>query len=364
MKTMKSQGFTLIEVLIAAAIGLLLSVAITTVLFQINRIQPAVDKFTYPYMAAEFAHHYMLRDLIGAQVPLTQWLALAELQKAPAKDEKGASADQEQKGLPGSENDKDKEKEEPHIAPIKKIFFASNSKDGMLDTLTFITTNSLQPYWGAKTGKYVPRCVRVTYRLREDKQQSKGKTKQYVLLRQESENLDPAKTPEPEAAQWHRFMVADRVRSCKLEYMAAIRIKPKPEKKAPAAEQEAAPAQPATEKKEAPEETYELEYHKDWPERKLPAKGDKESEKQEPWVPQMVKIELAIYNITATKSVPFAFTVPVYTQYVYEPPVKAPDASQKKLSDVIKKLTHNTFAPSPQSSSIQKVAAHENPQKR
>ena len=82
---MKTSGFTLLEVLIATAIAALLGYAIMLVLYQINRVQPTINRYTEPYFGALIMQQHLLHDCSGIEVPLTQWLAIAQKQKEHEK---------------------------------------------------------------------------------------------------------------------------------------------------------------------------------------------------------------------------------------------------------------------------------------
>jgi prepilin-type N-terminal cleavage/methylation domain-containing protein len=312
---MNRKGFTLIEVLIAATIAVVLGSVITMILFQLNRLQPVLERHIYPSTTALFLYQQLFKDLSGAQIPVTQWLALAQ---------------QSQKTANPSDQEKAPQKESYKIPLISKLFIGT-TKDGQLDTLSFITTNPLQPYWGSKSGKYIPRAVRVVYRLREDKN-AKTKEKRYVLLRQESEHLDLDKVPEADPKSWPSYTIADHIKSCKVEYIAAI------EQPAPP---EAPSAKPGTSTPSTPKTTYEIKTYKEWQERKPPTEK-KASESQEPLLPQVVKMELSVYNPAGKHSLLFSLVLPIYTQQIY-PQTQKSAAPPPKLTDIIKKLTNNTF---------------------
>jgi len=317
---MRSSGFILLELVIACAIALLLGSAIMMVMYQINRLQPIVERHIHPVATALFFYNQCMRDISGAQVPLTQWLALSQGQKTE-------HADSDYK-----------------IPQIKNVFLGTTTEN-MLDTLSFITTNPLQSYWGAKTGKYIPRIVRVVYRLRPKKGSS-----EYVLLRQESEQLDLEKIPEPPLNQWHQYILADHIKSCTVEYSAAWKMQDEAPKK---------PGQTPQQQEQSPKTHYEIRKKNEWREKQeekssktKPADANKA---QEPLLPQLVTFSFIFYDPSGKKTVPLTMTIPVYTEQIYEPLYQTP--SQPSLTDVIKKLSSNILPPTAQQPPIQLAQA-------
>lgn len=200
--------------------------------------------------------------------------------------------------------------------------------------------------------------MRVTYRLREDtKHKNKQGIKHYVLLRQESENLDPEKMEEPDPKKWSRFIVADNIKSCTIEYVAAIRMQEKEEDGSTGSPRKEEQPQkgdqkpPAQKEAKQPKETYELKTFKEWQERKPPSEKDAaagkkaEQKPQEPFIPQALKINIVFYDPAGKKTIPFSFTIPVYTEHVYAP-IKQ-QSTTAKLTDIIKKLSENVITPAP-----------------
>lgn len=73
-----SPGFSLLEVLVASAIAVILSTLITMLLTQMGKLQPVIERYTAPYFNAVLVHQQMMRDITGAEVPVSQWIAIAQ----------------------------------------------------------------------------------------------------------------------------------------------------------------------------------------------------------------------------------------------------------------------------------------------
>ena len=89
------------------------------------------------------------------------------------------------------------------------------NKEGNIDQLSFITTNSLQVYWSDKAGSAKPRIVRVLYMLKEEP--TKDAKKSYSLIRQESNNLefDPIAKGGKDISE---YVLAEGIKSATIEY--------------------------------------------------------------------------------------------------------------------------------------------------
>ena len=86
----------------------------------------------------------------------------------------------------------------------------------MLDQLSFITTSSLQVYWGPKSGSAKPYMVRVLYKLKEEPAKRDGK-KSYSLIRKETPKLE---FEDIEKAQ--EYVLATNIKSLTMDYTAVL----------------------------------------------------------------------------------------------------------------------------------------------
>ena len=84
-------------------------------------------------------------------------------------------------------------------------------------------------------------------------------------------------------------------------------------------------------------------------------KDKKEQKTQEPFIPQALKVNIVFYDPAGRKTIPFSFTIPVYTEHVYAP-IKQQSASPK-LTDIIKKLSENVITPAPPTKFAQRPVA-------
>lgn len=336
---MNKSGFTLIEVLVATALAVMLSGALIGILYQLNRVMPVMARHMDEARDVALIHYQLMRDVSGAQVPLAVMQALAKQQAEAEQKEAPQEQGQPQKTL-------SKQEKKPVEIPIKKIFMSTTSPDGMLDTVSFITTNPLQPYWGAKTGTFIPRIVRVTYRLRPDSSVKKG-PKSYVLLRQESRELDPEKMTEPDVKKWHAYTVVRNIKSCNVEYTAMIRKKEKTEggkASKPEAQKQGVPPQPEQKPQEGAEKiTFERKIVKDWQEKKPQPSSKKEGPIiEEPLIPQLMTMRLEIYDAAHKRHQPYTLVFPIVSQNVY-PPEKGKSTSER-LENVVKQLSRNVLS--------------------
>lgn len=153
-------GFILLEVILALGISSFVGIILVTALNQTSRFQKAVQEYSVSYGHLALVKYQLTRDIMGACIPLQATVDLKQTTTVV-----------------------DAEKKEKK--PLEKVFYAE-LKDDHLDVLTFVTNNPLQVYWGAKTGRAIPRIARVVYRLVPDKKN----TKSYILMRQESTHLD------------------------------------------------------------------------------------------------------------------------------------------------------------------------------
>lgn len=168
---MNRSGFMLVELLIALMISSMLGVILFNAYTQTNRSVRTVDAITNLSGRSVVVRYVMDRDLAGAFIPVEG------LKKKKQKEEKTEAQAKQQQTKPAAPAKPTEEKKERK--PITKIFYGTN-KEGMLDTLTFITNNPMRSQVAV---------ARIVYRLVAEKTADKRKPS-YTLLRQEDEKLD------------------------------------------------------------------------------------------------------------------------------------------------------------------------------
>lgn len=181
--TFLADGFTLIELIVATLIASMISAVLLTALYQSSNIQASVDSTIDFSERMGIITNLFEKDLAGAFVPKSAVAgAMADKQAGAEKSDNAQKTAEKQ-----SNADQKQEKKKEKKKPIEKIFY-STSKNGMLDTLTFVTNNPLVVFVGKDVGVVKPKAVRVQYKL---KQEDNSKDS-YVLVRQESNELDLA----------------------------------------------------------------------------------------------------------------------------------------------------------------------------
>ena len=222
---MKQKGFTLIEILVAFAIGTMLAGILFTSFFQSNQASQIIDNVIDSNITAATLIHQITKDVSGAFVPVSVQLLQEqrEQEKKRAKDTPEASGKQgaEKTAAAKKGTGQSSEKKKQKLPKIEKIFYSS-LKDNNLDVLTFITNNPLQPYWsptaqGSVAKKPTVKLVRVVYRLVPE---GTEKPLSYKLLRQESETLDFNKFAL--GGNIRAFEVANNIKTIKTEYSILI----------------------------------------------------------------------------------------------------------------------------------------------
>lgn len=283
-------GFMLLELIVATLIASILSGVLLTALSQSSRVQASVDNTIHISERIGIVVGQLEKDLAGAFVPT----------QAEKKDEKSASAEataattSSAKTSADASADKDaKEKagQKKEIKPIEKIFYATN-KDGMLDTLTFVTNNPLVVFVGKDVGTVKPKMVRVQYTLKPDPENKES----FILFRQESNELDLA-----EYKNVRPYEVIGGIKKLSVSYTARL------EKK----EESSSAKASADTKKEKQKKLYEYKVQPDWvSEQKKETSKDKQDEKKEqefPRIPHSVEFKVTLWDKANKKDKDFIF---------------------------------------------------------
>ena len=113
----------------------------------------------------------------------------------------------------------DTQKEEPKEVRLPQAFFSKNDGAGNCVQFTCITTNPVAVY-----NQPTQRMVRVVYTLEPNVHDAQT----FVLLRQQSDQLDFKKFTQEGSGAVRKYMVADGIKSLKIDFMIP---KPQEEKK-------------------------------------------------------------------------------------------------------------------------------------
>jgi len=265
---MGSNGFVLIELIIATLIAAMISGVLLTALYQSSRIQIAVDDAIDMSERIAIIANQLEKDVAGAFVPeqAEKKDETADTAQAKPSDKKDEA---EQKPAQVTEQPSQKKEQKP----IEKIFYSTN-KDGMLDTLSFVTNNPLVVFVGKDVGVVKPKVVRVQYTLKPEA----GRKGSYALFRQESNELDVAnyKNVRP-------YEVISGVKKCTVNFTA--RIEKKQEEKA---------GQAAQEKQKI---SYEYKTMPEWTsEQKKDTSKEAEKKAEFPRIPYAVEFKITLWD--------------------------------------------------------------------
>lgn len=303
-----STGFSLIELLVATMIASILMMLLFTAFYQINRFVPVIDNRTTIIEKAALVNAQLEKDFAGIIVPNEFYDRQPKSkEKAPAEtdakkdDASKKEADEKKKKQDAADQEADADQKKKK--PLEKIFYSVN-KSGMLDQLSFITTSSLQVYWGPKSGTAKPRMVRVLYKLKENPAKKDGK-KSYSLIRKESSKLEF-----DEVEKSLEYVLTDDIKSLTMDYTAVLI---EPEKK---------PSPQAGAQKPAQETKPELEIKQlaEWDQKTQKGASDEASkdqnQKQMPLVPQVISVDLSLWDNAKKRSTPFVFTYKIPGEFV------------------------------------------------
>lgn len=329
-------GFSLIELLVATLIASILMTLLFAAFYQINRFVPVVDSRTEIMEKAALVNAQLEKDFAGIIVP-NEFYDRQPKQKETLRqaqgdqDKEAKQKDDAAKKKAEADKDNQPKADEKKKRPLEKIFYSVN-KNGMLDKLSFLTTSSLQVYWGPKSGSAKPRIVRVLYALKENKVTKDGK-KSYSLIRKESPKLEF-----DEIEKSTEYVLADNVKSLTMDYTAVLI---EPEKK-PSANQAQKPA-PAPAKPEI-----EIKQLAEWKEKNQEsetAQGEKKdkNEKQMPLVPQVISMDISFWDAAKKRSFPFVFTYKVPGEFALRKVTE--DLTEKMLGSL--KEMFGQIAPPP-----------------
>lgn len=313
---MMKSGFVLIELIVATLIASILSSMLLTSLFQSTRVQTSIDNTISIAERIAIITNQLEKDLAGAFVPTQseQKKEVSNKQTVETDDKKNDTGKKNaEKNDTTDQTPQKKEKK-----PIEKIFFSTN-KNGMLDTLTFVTNNPLIVFVDKEVGMLKPKAVRVQYTLKTDPENKNS----YILLRQESNELDLAEYKNVRA-----YEIIGGIKKLTITFTARL------EKKSASAQATAdtsSPAKPTTNAK-AEKKEYEYKTQSEWVSEQ--EDKNKESEKKEsefPRIPYSVEFKIILWDKTNKKEQEFTVVCSI--------PVDSVEAQQdrKKESSTPKK---------------------------
>ncbi len=330
---MNKPGFTLVEILLASAIAAVLSGLLFTVVSQLNRSIPIIDRRADTYEKASIVNAQLERDLSGVSAPNEFYARQKLAQKDKPQEQSSSDQKKNDEQKKSAEDKKAKETvessstDEAAKKPLEKLFYSTN-KDGMFEQLSFITTNPLQIYWGGKAGSAKPRVARVLYALQEEKNPRKNAKKSYRLVRQESPTLDWDQFKSNEGIK--EYTLADNIRSMQVEFSAVLL----PQEKG----KEEKPAETGTAKAPAKKE---IEKKKDWS-GKIEDDTQKDKPKRLPLAPQLAQFDIVFWDEKQQRSTPFSFTIRIPAE------LEEKRSEGPALLEKLKTLVGHTSPPSQQ----------------
>ncbi len=274
-------GFVLIELLLGFLIAAILSSGLLMTIFQINDLQQTVSTITSIYGRMAILQNQLERDVMGAFIPAQ----VEMIQTTTVK--------------------KDQRK------PLSRVFYGTSKGGGQLDVLSFITSNSLEIFFGVKDVKLKPRVARVVYRLVPDERR-KGS---YILMRQEGTSslvFDAYK--EDARGEFRAYPMIDGIQELSIQYVAIEQQKPGEDKK---------PVKPVYKKSSKWESEQKQE---------TAAKLPQQQKKAPIKIPNQLQIKISLWDSTYKKPRSFQLIIPVMSklgQYSKLPQKKAGEKSAK-----------------------------------
>ncbi len=291
-------GFVLIEIIIALMIASVIGVALLNSFSTINKSASSIDNYVQTHEKAATLLYQFERDIAGAFVPFEP--EQEEDQQKQAQQPSPAPAD----AVVAVKKEKQK--------PLTHIFYGTNQDDGRLDELTFITNNPLQIYASSGMGKSNVRVARVAYRLKpENKKKIKKKKPSFVLVRQESFDLDYDSLEKKSKKEVRSYEVIDGVRSIKVKY-GFERKEKEAKQEAQKTSAPATNAKPA--QKEAPKKNYKIV--DEW-----------DDQEQETRIPKDVQVSLALWDARHERDLKIIFNVHIVPDFQEKKPQEKTDAT-------------------------------------
>jgi prepilin-type N-terminal cleavage/methylation domain-containing protein len=283
-------GFSLIEVLIAATVASLVSIALFLLWGQIQKSAVRVDNTMSVTDRILLLQRQCEQDFMGICLPVSRPYAKPEKEESATGDDK---------------------KEKPKI--VERVFYATTQTGDNLETLTFLTNNVLQVYWSAGQvgGAHPrPRIARVQYTLKKD-ESKKEKTVSYTLYRQEKYTLDPDDFTKEGKDAVRSYALITGIKELKVTYWQEVQSKK---------QEEADKNKPKIVKDVKKIAVWDLEKEK--PTKDVFIRP----------IPIMIKIELSLWDMQKKKAYPYVAMIPVP---IYVP---NPAEEQKKKEPQVKSI--------------------------
>lgn len=320
---MSKSGFSLVELLVATMIASILGTLLFSAFYQINRFVFAIDNRTSIIEKAALVNSQLEKDFAGIIVPNEFYDRQPKSKERPSSDAGAKKNDVQKKEDEARKKQEEADAEQKKKKPLEKIFYSIN-KNGMLDALSFLTTSSLQVYWGPKSGTAKPRIVRVLYLLKENPIGKDGK-KNFSLMRKESPKLEYE-----DVQNSLEYLLADNIKSLTMDYTAVLI---EPEKKLAANQN---PGQ-NTAKPEI-----EIKQVSEWQQGKPQNEEVDKNQKQMPLVPQVISMDISFWDENKRRSFPFVFTYKVLGEFTLKKSVD--DIAGKMLGTLKEMFGHITPA--------------------
>jgi prepilin-type N-terminal cleavage/methylation domain-containing protein len=303
---MKKNGFALLEILIAIAISALVSTILFESFNQLNRSVQSLDNTIDEHTKATLIAWYMTKDISGAFIPPR---VIQERTKKPDSAKPTSSAGQAPK---------EPEKKEPEIKPLTHIFYALANNEKNLQLLTCITNNPLHVYWSESTGAAKPNIVRVAYKLKPQGPVRGWKQPSFVLVRQESLNLDFNAFKEDSDHNIREYEVATGIKQLTATFLSAP-PPPAPAKQTPGQAVDQNKQAPDKNKKDADKKSKPIEYKsfEQWD--KEQQKSEEKEKEPEPIIPHFVNLSIVLWGNLQKTEKQFSVTIPIYPDVQYLP---------------------------------------------
>ena len=202
------KGFGLLEVVLSLAISSILVVVLLQSTSQMNKIYQKIVAISGVDRSLTLIQQQFDRDFSGIFMP-----------EITLETEQQRDDSEGQEDIKPQEAKTDTQKEEPKEVRLPQAFFSKNDGAGNCVQFTCITTNPVAVY-----NQPTQRMVRVVYTLEPNVHDAQT----FVLLRQQSDQLDFKKFTQEGSGAVRKYMVADGIKSLKIDFMIP---KPQEEKK-------------------------------------------------------------------------------------------------------------------------------------
>jgi len=286
-------GFTLIEVLVAATLASLLSIALFLSWGQIQRAAVSADNTMSIGDRLMVLQRQFEQDFMGTCVPISR-----PYTKPTSEEETAKPAEKPSANL----NEKTEQKEKPK--PVERVFYASTQANDLLDTVTFLTNNPMQVYWSERAGGARPRIARVQYTLKKDAIKGE-KNVSYTLSRQEANTLDPDRFSKDADNKIRSYDLITGIKELKLTYWQEVQVEKEGEK--PKEAEKPKEGEKPKEEKPASKIVKDIKKVAVWD---LSKEKPPKNTFIRP-IPIMIKVEVSLWDLQKKKARSFTFMIPI-----------------------------------------------------